>query len=84
MRGKKQMPDPSLARIFFGGFDVTPRMERSCSWCHTMNRADQEYCMTCGHHAHLTRMQCDCPACKPDAKNPRGGVYCEPPKEQSP
>lgn len=40
-------------------------MLESCSWCHTMNDAQFEYCATCGHQAHEARMNCHCEQCAP-------------------
>lgn len=40
-------------------------MTTSCSWCHTMNDASFEFCATCGHQAHESRMNCHCEQCRP-------------------
>jgi nitrate/TMAO reductase-like tetraheme cytochrome c subunit len=37
----------------------------SCSWCHEMNDVRDEYCQTCGHQAHASRMNCLCEQCAP-------------------
>jgi hypothetical protein len=39
------------------------RIGRSCSWCHTMNYQDVQYCRSCGHDAWKTRMECECSYC---------------------
>jgi hypothetical protein len=41
---------------------------RSCSWCHTQNHvgpAEHTYCKKCGHRADASRLECDCPRCRP-------------------
>lgn len=39
------------------------RTTTACSWCHTMNDAEQRDCISCGHDAHVPRTQCRCSAC---------------------
>ena len=36
---------------------------RSCSWCHSMNPTAERYCRSCGHEAHVARLDCGCPRC---------------------
>lgn len=35
----------------------------SCSWCHTMVRADARSCPHCSHDAHVARADCKCYQC---------------------
>lgn len=39
------------------------RTSTMCSWCHTVNDAEQRDCVNCGHDAHVPRQQCRCAAC---------------------
>jgi hypothetical protein len=39
---------------------------RSCSWCHTMNREEWQFCRTCGHEVHVPRLLCCCLRCSGD------------------
>lgn len=39
------------------------RTTTACSWCHTMNDAEQRDCINCGHDAHVPRSQCACASC---------------------
>ncbi len=45
------------------GIEPIIRLERSCSWCHEMNSAAERYCQSCGHEAHVCRMDCRCKQC---------------------
>jgi len=42
--------------------------ERSCSWCHEINRidpnADRVFCRSCGHRSDVARIDCDCVECE--------------------
>jgi hypothetical protein len=38
--------------------------EISCSWCHHMNQAGEEFCANCGHCAGKPRLQCYCLECR--------------------
>jgi hypothetical protein len=38
-------------------------ISRSCSHCHTMNVASERYCRSCGHEAHVARLDCQCTRC---------------------
>jgi hypothetical protein len=38
-------------------------MRDMCSWCHSENPQDQQYCSTCGHEAHAARIKCQCSRC---------------------
>jgi hypothetical protein len=49
-------PDADMTRV---------RTLRTCSWCHAANASTVRWCATCGHAAHLPRLQCDCPQCQP-------------------
>jgi hypothetical protein len=39
------------------------RTTTACTWCHTLNDAEQRDCLGCGHDAHAPRSQCRCQAC---------------------
>jgi hypothetical protein len=39
------------------------RTYTTCSWCHTENPLDQEFCKQCGHYAHKPRVVCTCSTC---------------------
>jgi hypothetical protein len=40
---------------------------RTCSWCHEPGdvTAGPAHCKKCGHRADLSRLECDCPQCRP-------------------
>ena len=38
-------------------------ISRSCSHCHEINPATERYCRSCGHEAHVCRLDCQCPRC---------------------
>lgn len=40
----------------------------SCSWCHEMNETTVELCKSCGHQAHVARMNCACSMCRGNAE----------------
>ena len=38
-------------------------ISRSCSFCHSMTPATERYCRSCGHEAHVARLDCQCLRC---------------------
>lgn len=36
-----------------------------CGWCHEMVPASLSSCPNCGHDAHVSRLECGCPRCRP-------------------
>ncbi len=60
-------------------------VSRSCSWCHHMNPASEQFCCSCCHEAQVARLDCRCGRCF-DARHrvatatppvPLGGVIAE-------
>ena len=40
------------------------KSQMSCSWCHTLNDINEQYCSYCGHEATKARMDCQCRRCQ--------------------
>lgn len=48
----------------------------NCSHCHEQNDTDEQFCSSCGHEAHVARMDCQCAACVGSYLNvTKGKIY---------
>lgn len=46
-------------------------VQRSCSWCDTLNGTNVQLCRKCGHEAYQPRMLCGCSRCRPTTTTTR-------------